>query len=166
MIQFLLSQRCSCVFTSPALQENIERSPHVKLKTTNHKLNRTIQNVVYRLQLLELIEPAQRLLAAERLPLRHAVEIARLQPDRQEEALSICFRGTPVEAVLANSYQTAGISLADLRGWITRNCLLDLSQAPFDIRAENLIEGVGACTGCPKRSTAAGCVCATLSAPW
>ena len=110
------------------------------------------RDVVYRLQLLELIEPAQRLLAAERLPFRHAVEIARLQTPNQQEALSVCFRRATVETVLANTYQTVSISLADLRAWIATNCLLDLAKARFDTKADNLVEGTGPCTTCPKRS--------------
>jgi len=112
------------------------------------------RDVLYRLRVLELIEPAQQLLAAESLPFRHAVEIARLQPAQQKEALSICFRGASADAVLENRYHTVSISLADLRAWITRNCFLDLSHAPFDIFAHELVPGVGPCTTCPKRSGA------------
>lgn len=112
------------------------------------------RDVVYRLRILELIEPARQLLIAERLPFRHAVEIARLQPVQQQEALSICFRGATADAVLENQYHTVSISLADLRAWITRNCLLDLSNAPFDIFQDDLVSGVGPCTTCPKRSGA------------
>jgi ParB family chromosome partitioning protein len=112
------------------------------------------RDVLYRLRVLELIEPARQLLAAERLPFRHAVEIARLQPAQQQEALSVCFRGVTADTVLESQYHTVSINLADLRAWITRNCFLDLSHAPFDIFAHDLAPGVGPCTTCPKRSGA------------
>src|SRR5258708_18878373 len=111
------------------------------------------RHVLRRLQLLKLIPDAQKLFAADRLPIQHALELSRLQPEQQEEGLDICFRGfKSAEAVLSEKYRTASVDVRQLRDWITDNCLLQLKNAPFDLRDEQLVPSAGACTNCPKRT--------------
>jgi ParB family transcriptional regulator, chromosome partitioning protein len=110
--------------------------------------------VAERLQLLKLIEPAQKLLGAERLPFRHAFELSRLQPEQQEKALYVCFTGfESAEAVLARPHQTVSVSLEGLRQWVSTHCHLDLNHAPFPL--DQPLAGVVACKECPKRAGSA-----------
>lgn len=110
--------------------------------------------VAERLQLLQLIEPAQKLLDAERLPYRHAFEISRLQPEQQEKALFVCFSAFQnADEVLKRQFQTVAVSLEALRQWITTHCHLDLHHAPFPL--DQPIAGEIACKECPKRAGSA-----------
>src|SRR5579872_295754 len=110
--------------------------------------------VAERMQLLQLIEPAQKVLDAERLPFRHAFELSRLQVDQQERALCVCFVGfQSAEGVLERPHQTVSVSLDSLRQWISTHCHLDLHHAPFPL-AEPLA-GEVACRECPKRAGSA-----------
>lgn len=110
--------------------------------------------VAERLQLLHLIEPAQKLLDRERLPYRHAFEISRLQPEQQEKALFVCFSSFQnADEVLKRPFQTVSASLEALRQWITTHCHLDLHHAPFPL--DEAIAGEIACKQCPKRAGSA-----------
>ncbi len=110
--------------------------------------------VAERLQLLKLIEPAQKLLDAERLPFRHAFELSRLQPEQQQKALYVCFTGFEnAEGVLARPHQTVSVSLEGLRQWISTHCHLDLNHAPFPL--DQPLAGAVACKECPKRAGSA-----------
>ena len=110
--------------------------------------------VAERLQLLHLIEPAQKLLDAERLPFRHAFELSRLQPEQQEKALFVCFAGfQSADEVLKRPYQTVSVSLDGLRQWISTHCHLDLHQASFPL--DQPLAGKVACKDCPKRAGSA-----------
>jgi ParB family transcriptional regulator, chromosome partitioning protein len=110
--------------------------------------------VAERLQLLRLIEPAQKLLDAERLPFRHAFELSRLLPEQQEKALFVCFAGfQSAEEVLKRPYQTVSVSLEGLRQWIGAHCHLDLQHAPFPL--DQPLANKPACRDCPKRAGSA-----------
>ena len=110
--------------------------------------------VAERLQLLHLIEPAQKLLEADRLPFRHAFELSRLQADQQEQALFVCFTGfQSAEAVLERPHQTVAVSLDALRQWISTHCHLDLHRAPFPL--DQPLAGEVPCPECPKRAGSA-----------
>jgi ParB family chromosome partitioning protein len=110
--------------------------------------------VAERLQLLHLIEPAQTLLDAERLPFRHAFELSRLQPEQQHRALFVCFANfQSAESVLERAHQTVSVSVDGLRQWISTHCHLDLHHAPFPLDAA--LAGEIACRECPKRAGSA-----------
>jgi ParB family chromosome partitioning protein len=111
------------------------------------------RHVLRRLQLLKLIPDAQKLFSEDRLPIQHALELSRLQPEQQEEALHICFHDfRSAEAILSDRYRTVSVDVRRLREWIRNNCLLQLKTAPFDIRDAELLPAAGACTACPKRA--------------
>jgi ParB family transcriptional regulator, chromosome partitioning protein len=110
--------------------------------------------VAERLQLLQLIEPAQKLLDAERLPYRHAFEISRLQAEQQEKALRVCFGSfQDVDEVFNRPFQTVSVNLEALRQWITTHCHLDLRHAPFPL--DEPIASEIPCRQCPKRAGSA-----------
>ncbi len=72
----------------------------------------------------------------------HAVQIARLDPKHQKEALQICDQGN--------------FSVRDLAAWIDREIHLDLSKAPFE-SSDPALHPEGpwpwpACEVCPKRA--------------
>ncbi len=120
--------------------------------------------VLQRLQFLKLIPEAQKLFAVDRLPFQHALELARLQPDQQEEGLHLCFRDfKSADAILADPYRTVQVDVRQLREWIKNHCLLLLKNAPFDIRDAQLLPEAGACTHCPKRTGNAQLVFADIA---
>jgi ParB family chromosome partitioning protein len=123
------------------------------------------RHVLWRLQLLKLIPDAQKLFAAERLPVQHASELSRLQPEQQEEGLEHCFGDFKnVDVILADPYRTVQIDVRQLRDWVKNYCLLQLKNAPFDIRDAELMPTAGPCTSCPKRTGNAPFLFADLAA--
>lgn len=107
--------------------------------------------VAERLQLLKLINAAQTLLDAERLPFRHAFELSRLTTEQQEKGLHVCFSNyESAEGVLQRPHQTVSISVDGLRQWISTHFHLDLNNAPFPL--DQPMAGEMACAHCPKRA--------------
>jgi ParB family chromosome partitioning protein len=109
--------------------------------------------VHFRLRLLKLTEDAQILFAADRFTVAHAQELARLEPVHQQEALTVLFHEfKSADAVLKDKHGTSRASVRELREWIKSHCLLDLKNAPFDVRDEGLLPAAGSCVNCPKRA--------------
>lgn len=80
----------------------------------------------------------------------HALLLAKLPADRQEEALSACFR----EDWTASADRKAKRILQPVRNlqlWIENNLMLLLKEAPFDKRDPHLVAIAGSCLDCPKR---------------
>ena len=93
-----------------------------------------------RLRLLTAIDGVREALRSGKMPLGHALEIARLEPTDQKAALE-CLKGWNGE-----------MPLSRLRSWIANDILLDLSKAPFSTKDAELVKGAGSCVDCPKRT--------------
>ncbi len=105
------------------------------------KLGCSESHVYKRLKLLDLVDDIQQSFLDDRITAEHAILIARLQPRDQEKAFKEVFK---------NSDQA--ISVKSLAWWIEYNVHLDLKNAPFSLKDENLLPDVGACVNCPKRT--------------
>jgi ParB family chromosome partitioning protein len=87
---------------------------------------------------------------AEEIGVGHALLLAKLQPEQQEQALANCFReewsgaGGKAKRIL--------LPVRHLQHWIEHNVLLLLKQAPFNKRDAQLIPAAGSCVECPKRT--------------
>ncbi len=122
------------------------------VETLAAKVGRSPKYVYGRLKLAELTPNLQKAFYEGKLTVGHAMEIARLQPKDQEQALSECFPGHRTTAAILKDKDPRPISVRELRDWIRREIHLSLAQAPFDVNDPNLLPAAGPCTTCPKRS--------------
>lgn len=106
------------------------------------KVGKAAPYVHQRLQLLKLVDKGQQALSSEKLTLGHAIEIAKLTPAEQKQAL---------EYALAS---WRNVKLNELKEYIQREFRLELSKAPFSIKAGNLHPDAGPCVDCSKRTGA------------
>lgn len=107
-------------------------------------IGKSASYVYQRLKLLELSDPVKDALAAGEITAGHAIEMARLTPALQEQAL---------EATVRKGWQgTTTISVRDLRQWIRKNAHLSLEEAPWNKDDPDLVPEAGSCAACPKRT--------------
>jgi ParB family chromosome partitioning protein len=104
--------------------------------------------IVHRLKLADLIPAAAEALQKDEIALGHALELARLTPKQQEEALPHCF---------ATDYMEGGnhkrlTTVPQFARYIQNNIILELAEAPFNREDAGLYPEAGACANCPKRS--------------
>jgi len=122
------------------------------VETIAAKVGRSPKYVYGRLKLAELTPNLQKAFYESKLTSGHAMEIARLQPKDQEQALSECFPGHRTAAAILKDKDPRPISVRELRNWIQREIHLSLAHAPFDVNDPDLLPAAGPCTTCPKRS--------------
>jgi ParB family chromosome partitioning protein len=105
---------------------------------------RPISHIVRMLSLLKLIEPVKKAFDEGKLPLGHALELARLQPNEQKKAFA--------HAMESFSVDHQPISITDLKMFIDEQIHLDLRVAAFDKKDASLSKDAGACVTCNKRT--------------
>jgi ParB family transcriptional regulator, chromosome partitioning protein len=105
--------------------------------------------VASRLKLVDLVPAAVDAFYANEIGVGHALLLAKLPADQQEQALSACFK-----EVYNGSQNPARILLPvrNLQFWIETNVLLILKDSPFDKRDAQLVSTAGSCADCPKRT--------------
>jgi ParB family chromosome partitioning protein len=101
------------------------------------------------MKLIDLVPAAVDAFYANEIGVGHALLLAKLPADQQQQALSACFK-----EVYNGSQNAARILLPvrNLQFWIESNVLLVLKDAPFDKRDAQLVPTVGSCADCPKRT--------------
>jgi ParB family chromosome partitioning protein len=106
--------------------------------------------VAARLKLTELVPVVVEAFYREEIGVGHALLLAKLQPDKQEQALAACFK----EEWSGGDRKAKRLLLPvrNLQFWIEHNILLILKQAPFNKRDAQLIPAAGSCVDCPKRT--------------
>src|SRR3984957_2407401 len=107
--------------------------------------------VATRLKLIDLVPAAVEAFHRDEIGVGHALLLAKLPADQQEQALSACFR----EDWNVSSDRRAKRILLPVRSlqfWIEQNVLLFLKDAPFDKRDAHLVAIAGSCVDCPKRT--------------
>jgi ParB family chromosome partitioning protein len=105
--------------------------------------------VASRLRLTELAPAAVEAFTKDEIGLGHALLLAKLQSEQQEEALTACWQES-----YANGSKSKRILLPvrHLREWIERNILLELATAPFSKEDATLVPEAGSCLDCAKRT--------------
>jgi ParB family chromosome partitioning protein len=105
--------------------------------------------VASRMKLIDLVPAAVDAFYANEIGVGHALLLAKLPADQQQQALSACFK-----EVYNGSQNAARILLPvrNLQFWIETNVLLVLKDAPFDKRDAQLVPTSGSCADCPKRT--------------
>lgn len=113
------------------------------------KIGKSEAYVYQRLKLLDLIDEARLLLDGDEITFSHAILLARLQPADQAAALdahyTVVWRPGGKEEMEISSVRS-------LAAWIESSIHLDLKKAPFSIKDASLLDGVGSCIECPKRT--------------
>jgi ParB family chromosome partitioning protein len=97
---------------------------------------------------LDLIPPVADSFTAGRIGIEHALLIAKLGADVQEEALRHCYDGY----YAANDAERSLVAVSRLQAWIEQNVYLSLKSVPFSKDDETLVPEAGSCANCPKRT--------------
>src|SRR5580698_3707439 len=107
--------------------------------------------VAARLKLMDLVPVAVEAFYRDEIGVGHALLLAKLPADQQEQALSACFR-EDWSASCDRKAKRILLPVRSLQFWSELNVLLFLKDAPFDKRDGNLVAMVGSCVDCPKRT--------------
>jgi ParB family transcriptional regulator, chromosome partitioning protein len=119
--------------------------------TIERLASKTGKNAGYissRLRLLELIPSVAEAFTAGHIGIEHALLIAKLGADAQENALAHCFDGY----YTANDNERSLVPVSRLQTWIAQNIYLSLKSVPFSKDDETLLPEAGSCANCPKRT--------------
>jgi ParB family chromosome partitioning protein len=105
--------------------------------------------VAGRARLAQLAPAAVEAFAKDEIGVGHALLLAKLQPEQQEEALTACYQegygnGSKPKRIL--------LPVRHLQQWIEHNILLELAAAPFSKDDAQLVPDAGSCIECPKRT--------------
>jgi ParB family chromosome partitioning protein len=123
--------------------------PQYTVEQIAAKMGKSPAYVTTRLKLTDLAPVVVEAFYAEEIGVGHALLLAKLQPDQQEQALSACFK-----EVYNGERKPSRILLPvrNLQFWIDTNIVLALKEAPFDKRDAQLVPAAGSCVDCPKRT--------------
>ncbi len=127
---------------------NLE-DPKYTVEQIAAKVGKTPAFVTTRLKLTDLIPAVIEAFYADEIGVGHALLLAKLPADQQEQALSACFKevyngGTKPARIL--------LPVRNLQFWIETNIMLILKDAPFNKRDAQLVPTAGSCVDCPKRT--------------
>jgi ParB family chromosome partitioning protein len=128
---------------------NLEE-PKYSIEQISARTGKTPAFVAARLKLTELAPVVVEAFYREEIGVGHALLLAKLQPDKQEQALAACFK----EDWSGGDRKAKRLLLPvrNLQFWIEQNILLILKQAPFNKRDAQLVPAAGSCVDCPKRT--------------
>jgi ParB family chromosome partitioning protein len=123
--------------------------PKYSIEQISAKVGKSPAFVASRLKLTDLVPTAVEAFYADEIGVGHALLLAKLPADQQEQALSACFK-----EVYGGSAKPARILLPvrNLQFWIDSNILLVLKDAPFNKRDAELVPTAGSCADCAKRT--------------
>jgi len=105
--------------------------------------------VASRIRLTELAPAAVEAFAKDEIGVSHALLLAKLQPEQQEEALEACWQESYGNG---NKSKRILLPVRHLKEWIEHNILLELAAAPFSKDDPKLVPEAGSCLECPKRT--------------
>jgi ParB family chromosome partitioning protein len=123
--------------------------PKYSIEQIGARVGKSPAFVASRMKLIDLVPVAVDAFYANEIGVGHALLLAKLPADVQQQALSACFK-----EVYNGSQNPARILLPvrNLQFWIESNVLLVLKDAPFDKRDAQLVPAAGSCADCPKRT--------------
>ena len=123
--------------------------PKYSIEQIAAKVGKSPVFVASRLKLTDPVPKAVEAFYADEIGVGHALLLAKLPTDVQEQALSACFK-----EVYNGSQKPARILLPvrNLQFWIDANILLVLKDAPFNKRDAQLVPAAGSCADCAKRT--------------
>jgi ParB family chromosome partitioning protein len=123
--------------------------PKYSVEQIAAKVGKAPAFILARLKLVELVPAVVEAFTQDEIGLGHALLLAKLQPEQQEEALAACYQeqytsGSKSKRIL--------LPVRNLQQWIEHNILLELAAAPFSKKDATLVPEAGACIDCPKRT--------------
>lgn len=130
----------------------------LKIPDLAQRVAKDARYVARRLALTNLIEEARQDFRNENITLAHALEICRLAPEIQAEALAACYEqkyawdkeaGTQVPVP---DKDKPARHVRYLQEWLARNVYLNLHQAPFKLDDARLREDGLTCIDCLQRT--------------
>ena len=113
------------------------------------KVGKTAGYILSRSRLADLAPAVTEAFAKDEIGVGHALLLAKLQPDQQEEALAACHQETYTNG---SKPKRILLPVRNLQQWIQHNILLDLAAAPFSKEDAELLPDAGSCLDCPKRT--------------
>lgn len=105
--------------------------------------------VAGRTRLAELAPAAVEAFLKDEIGVGHALLLAKLQPEQQEQALAACWQESYTNG---NKAKRILLPVRHLQQWIEHNILLELAAAPFSKDDAALVPEAGSCLECPKRT--------------
>lgn len=120
---------------------------HADADAVAAKIGKSRSYVYARLKLLDLTPDCRQALREGKIDASRALRIARI-PDAKLQAKALA------EASRTNYRGDPAMGVREFEGWLQQNVMLRLEQAPFPTTAINLVDGVGSCMDCPKRTGA------------
>jgi ParB family transcriptional regulator, chromosome partitioning protein len=105
--------------------------------------------VAARARLAQLAPAVTEAFAKDDIGVGHALLLARLQAEQQEEALAACYQESYTNGSKAKRIL---LPVRHLQQWIEHNILLELAAAPFSKDDAQLVPEAGSCIECPKRT--------------
>jgi ParB family chromosome partitioning protein len=124
--------------------------PKYSIEQIGAQVGKSPAFIASRLKLVDLVPAAVDAFYANEIGVGHAVLLAKMPADVQQQAISACFK----EVYNGGSQKPARILLPvrNLQFWIESNVLLVLKDAPFDKRDAQLVPTAGSRADCPKRT--------------
>ncbi|MBS1792092.1 MAG: ParB/RepB/Spo0J family partition protein [Acidobacteria bacterium] len=128
------------------------------IRSIANRVGKDARYIARRLALTNLIAEAKEDFRKERLTLGHTLELSRLAPEIQAEALAACYESKPVPKKQGEEYiykpdkTRPAKSVQYLQGWLSQNVHLNLQKAPFKLDDQRLREDGLICHNCPQRS--------------
>jgi ParB family chromosome partitioning protein len=123
--------------------------PKYSVELIASKCGKSAGYVASRLRLTELVPPVVEAFSKDEIGVGHALLLAKIQPQEQEEALSACWQERYTNG---NRSKNILLPVRHLREWIEHNILLELAEAPFSKEDAELVPDAGSCLECPKRT--------------
>ena len=117
--------------------------------------------VASRARLAQLAPAVTEAFAKDDIGVGHALLLAKLQPEQQEEALAACYQETYTNG---SKPKRILLPVRHLQQWIEHNILLELAAAPFSKEDAQLLPEAGSCLECPKRTGHSTLLFAEISA--
>lgn len=125
--------------------------PKYSIEQIAAKTGKSPAYIAQRLKLTELSAAAVEAFYADEIGVGHALLLAKLPADQQEEALKECFQ-EEWSASRDRKAKRILLPVRHLQVWIEQNVLLLLKDAPFDKRDAHLVAIAGSCVDCPQRT--------------
>jgi ParB family chromosome partitioning protein len=123
--------------------------PKYSIEQIGAKCGKSPGYVASRLRLTELCPAAVEAFLKDEIGVGHALLLAKLQPEQQEQALAACWQESYTNGSKAKRIL---LPVRHLQQWVEHNILLELAAAPFSKEDAALVPEAGSCLECPKRT--------------
>ncbi len=123
--------------------------PKYSIEQISAKTGKKPGYIAAHLKLTELAPAVTEAFAKDEIGVGHALLLAKLQAEQQEEALAACWQESYTNGSKAKRIL---LPVRHLQQWIEHNILLELAAAPFPKDDAQLVPEAGSCLECPKRT--------------